>query len=193
MKFGGNAAYSAYLNKNGAGGATGRAKYERRVAEVYREELGRKVKVDEARSLEGVVVEGTAGAEGGGEEDFFESWSKPSTPQETSRVGTPVVSVLGRAASAASGLSAVSNGSNGSPITSPAMTPAAAVTPVAPKPRLGLTASKGLSAGSGGSLKLGGRSKKGKLGERFLFVFLHSMLCFPCSGNGYHPWNGDAV
>jgi ADP-ribosylation factor GTPase-activating protein 2/3 len=156
--------------------------------------------VDEARSLEGVVVEGTAqpataaaGAEGGGEDDFFESWSKPSTPQETSRVGTPVVSVLGRAASAASGLSAVSNGSNGSPVTSPAMTPAAAVTPVAPKPHLGLTASKGLSAGSGGLLKIGGRSKKGKLGERFLFVFLHSVLCFPCSGDGYHPWNGDTV
>ncbi|KAJ7876486.1 hypothetical protein B0H14DRAFT_2714051 [Mycena olivaceomarginata] len=167
MKVGGNAAYSAYLHKNGAGSATGRAKYEGRVAEAYREELGRKVKADEARFPEGAA----AGAEGGGEDDFFESWSKPSTPRETSRVGTPVVPVLGRAASAASNASAVSgpnaasNGSNGSSATSPATTPAAA-TPVAPKPRLGLAASKGLSSGSGGSLKLGGGSKKGKLGAQ---------------------------
>jgi ADP-ribosylation factor GTPase-activating protein 2/3 len=185
MKVGGNAAYSAYLHKNGAGSVTGRAKYEGRVAEAYREELGRKVKADEARFPEGVVVEGAAqpaaaaaGAEGGGEDDFFESWSKPSTPRETSRVGTPVVPVLGRAASAASNASAVSgpnaasNGSNGSSATSPATTPAAAATPVAPKPRLGLAASKGLSSGSGGSLKLGGGSKKGKLGEFWVLSFV---------------------
>jgi hypothetical protein len=37
MKFGGNTAYSAYLHKNGAGGAggaNGRAKYERQLAEA---------------------------------------------------------------------------------------------------------------------------------------------------------------
>ncbi|KAJ7308642.1 hypothetical protein DFH08DRAFT_491173 [Mycena albidolilacea] len=48
------------LHKNGAGGTTGRAKYEGRVAEAYREEQGRKLKADEARFSEGVVVEGAA-------------------------------------------------------------------------------------------------------------------------------------
>ncbi|KAF7365738.1 Arf-GAP domain-containing protein [Mycena venus] len=181
MKVGGNALYSAFLHKNGAGSATGKARYEGRVAELYREDLGKRVAADAARFPDGVVVEGAApapaaaaaGAEGG-EDDFFESWSKPSTPKETSRVGTPVVPVIGRAAST------LSQASNASPVGSGSSTPAttttttaaaptpAAPTPVAPKPRLGLAAaSRGLSSsGSGGSLKLGGGSKKGKLGAQ---------------------------
>ncbi|KAK7050585.1 Arf-GAP domain-containing protein [Favolaschia claudopus] len=174
MKVGGNAAFSAYLHKNGAGSVQGKARYEGRVAEMYREELGKKVSADAARWPDGVVIEGAAGAaaaattgggEGGGEDDFFESWSKPSTPKETSRVGTPVVPVIGRAAS---GLAR--NGSASPAPTTPAATTApAAPTPVAPKPRLGLAAaSKGLSSsgGGGGALKLGGGSKKGKLGAQ---------------------------
>ncbi|KAJ7633968.1 hypothetical protein B0H17DRAFT_1164144 [Mycena rosella] len=99
MKVGGNAAFAAFLHKHGSG----------RVGELYREELGRRVKADEAAFPGGVVVEGAAptkeeGKGKEGEDDFFESWSKPSTPREGSRVGTPVVlvPVLGRAASALS-------------------------------------------------------------------------------------------
>ncbi|KAJ7776898.1 hypothetical protein DFH07DRAFT_798130 [Mycena maculata] len=175
MKVGGNAIFSTFLHKNGASSLTGKARYEGRVAELYRDELGKRVKADEARYPEGVVVEGAASstpaaeAKEGAEDDFFESWSKPSTPKETSRVGTPVIPVLGRAQSnlsAASVASTANNGSTGTNGTTPPTT--AAPTPVAPKPRLGLAAaSRGLSSsGSGGSLKLGGGSKKGKLGAQ---------------------------
>ncbi|KAJ7752562.1 hypothetical protein B0H16DRAFT_1545786 [Mycena metata] len=175
MKVGGNAAFSTFLHKNGASNLTGKARYESRAAELYREDLAKRVAADAARFPDGVVVEGVApsaptpAAAAGGEDDFFESWSKPSTPKETSRVGTPVVPVLGRAASTLSTASVPS--SNGSGATTPAASPPGAVvapTPVAAKPRLGLAAaSKGLSSsGSGGSLKLGGGSKKGKLGAQ---------------------------
>ncbi|KAJ6540282.1 hypothetical protein B0H19DRAFT_1175357 [Mycena capillaripes] len=179
MKVGGNAAFSEFLHKHGASNLTGKARYEGRVGGLYKEELGRRVEADRARWGESVVIEGAANAPAaaaaekeGGEDDFFESWSKPSTPRETSRVGTPVVPVLGRAASVATPPSttpAPASASNGSPASTPAPTPAAS-TPVAPKPRLGLAAARGLSSasggGSGGALKLGGGSKKGKLGAQ---------------------------
>ncbi|KAJ7085213.1 hypothetical protein B0H15DRAFT_379731 [Mycena belliarum] len=170
MKVGGNAAFSAFLHKHGSSALTGKARYEGRVGELYREELGKRVQADAAMFPAGVVVEGAAKPEtttpAGGEDDFFESWSKPSTPKETSRVGTPVVPVLGRAASTLGTANVASNGSNGSAgAPAPAVAPAAP-TPVAPKPRLGTAASRGLSSGSGGSLKLGGGSKKGKLGAQ---------------------------
>ncbi|KAJ7448601.1 hypothetical protein B0H11DRAFT_2161978 [Mycena galericulata] len=145
MKVGGNASYSAFLHKNGAGSASGKARYEGRVAELYREELARRVKADEARFPAGVVVEGAATAStekaadgGAAEDDFFESWSKPSTPRDTSRVGTPVVPVLGRAASTAGAGTNGSAGGAASPPPTPgaAAAAAAAPTPVAhPKPR----------------------------------------------------------
>ncbi|KAJ7633969.1 hypothetical protein B0H17DRAFT_1023690 [Mycena rosella] len=63
MKVGGNAAFAAFLHKHGSSGLTGRARYEGRVGELYREELGRRVKADEAAFPGGVVVEGVAPAE----------------------------------------------------------------------------------------------------------------------------------
>ncbi|CAK5284539.1 unnamed protein product [Mycena citricolor] len=163
MKVGGNASYSTFLHKNGGGNLQGKAKYEGRVGELYKQELARRVKADQTVNPTGIVVEGAtpaAGEEqaGKGEDDFFESWSKPSTPKETSRVGTPTVPVIGRA--------------NSKPGTPAPSTPAAAVTPVAPspvapKPRLGLAAApRGLSGSGGGALKLGAGSKKGKLGAQ---------------------------
>ncbi|KAF7357227.1 Arf-GAP domain-containing protein [Mycena sanguinolenta] len=152
MKVGGNASYSAFRDKNGGGAR--RARHATRAASP-------------SWAAPAPAAEAAAG-----EEDFFESWSKPSTPKETSRVGTPVVPVIGRAASSLSTTSNASNGSsaNGSAATATTTTTAAAPTPaaptpVAPKPRLGLAAaSKGLSSsGTGGALKLGGGSKKGKL------------------------------
>ncbi|KAJ7480691.1 hypothetical protein FB451DRAFT_1130609 [Mycena latifolia] len=173
MKVGGNAAFSAFLHKHGSSALTGKARYEGRVGELYREELGKRIKADEAMFPAGIVVEGAAKPEAaadakGAEDDFFESWSKPTTPKETSRVGTPVVPVVGRAASTLSTASTASNGSNGTATPPPAAAAVPTPTPVAPKPRLGLAAaSRGLSSsGSGGSLKLGGGSKKGKLGAQ---------------------------
>ncbi|KAJ7623352.1 hypothetical protein FB45DRAFT_752916 [Roridomyces roridus] len=166
MKVGGNASFSAFLHKNGGSSLTGKARYDGRVGELYREELGRRIKADEARFPQGVVVEGAALAadakeKPATEDDFFESWSKPSTPKETSRVGTPVIPMLGRAQSS---LSAASNGSDASSSVPPQAAsppPTVAPTPVAPKPRLGLAAaSRGLSSSGsgGGALKLGGGS-----------------------------------
>ncbi|KAF7300074.1 Arf-GAP domain-containing protein [Mycena kentingensis (nom. inval.)] len=166
MKVGGNKACGDFLHKRGLGmGLTGKAKYDTDAGRLYKEELAKRVQADEARYPQGVVIEGMAGSGTGTpvsaaepEEDFFESWSKPSTPKETSRVGTPVVPVIGRATSSLSTKAATPPPQS----TSPA--PIAAPTPVAPKqPRLGLAAApKSLS--SGGALKLGGGSKKGKLG-----------------------------
>ncbi|KAJ7060748.1 hypothetical protein C8F01DRAFT_1140781 [Mycena amicta] len=172
MKVGGNKLCGEFLHKNGVGASvTGKARYEGRVAELYREELGKRVKADAAKYPTGVVLEGVttaavvegAGA-GAGEEDFFDSWSKSSTPKETSRVGTPVtvsVPILGRAPSASATPPPQS--------TSPAPPAVVAPTPIAPKqPRLGLAAAqRGLSSsGAGAPLKLGAGSKKGKLGAQ---------------------------
>ncbi|KAJ7673737.1 hypothetical protein DFH06DRAFT_1173173 [Mycena polygramma] len=184
MKVGGNAAFSSFLHKHGSSTLTGKARYEGRIGELYKDALRARVDADAKTFPDGVVVDGAAPpsssatpAAGGGEDDFFESWSKPSTPREGSRVGTPVVAgvpVLGRAASnlgsATSGTpppatttTTAAAGSNGS-------TPAVSPAPVAPKPRLGLAAARGLSSasggGGGGALKLGGGSKKGKLGAQ---------------------------
>ncbi|KAF7308265.1 Arf-GAP domain-containing protein [Mycena chlorophos] len=165
MKVGGNKVCGDFLHKHGVSSTTtGKAKYDSRAGELYREELSKRVKADAARFPDGVVVEGVAQASTpaveavAGEDDFFESWSKPSTPKETSRVGTPVIPVLGKA--------------KPTPTSTPppqAQSPPPAVvapTPVAPKqPRLGLAAApKGLN--SAAPLKLGAGSKKGKLGAQ---------------------------
>ncbi|KAJ6477863.1 hypothetical protein C8R47DRAFT_643599 [Mycena vitilis] len=177
MKVGGNAAFSSFLHKHGSSTLTGKARYEGRIGELYKESLRARVDADTKAFPDGVVVDGAAPsaaatpAAGAGEDDFFESWSKPSTPREGSRVGTPVVAgvpVLGRAASNLGVATSATpppttTGSNGS-------TPAVSPAPVAPKPRLGLAAARGLSSasggGGGGALKLGGGSKKGKLGAQ---------------------------
>ncbi|KAF7310016.1 Arf-GAP domain-containing protein [Mycena indigotica] len=172
MKVGGNKVAGEFLHKHGLNASlTGKAKYESKAAELYREDLAKRVKADAVRFPDGVVVEGAsssaaaAGDSAPAEEDFFESWSKPSTPKETSRVGTPVVPVIGRTASAKSVTSTPP------PQPQPTSPPpvVAAPTPVAPKqPRLGLAAaSKALNTtGSSAQLKLGAGSKKGKLGAQ---------------------------
>ncbi|KAJ7192326.1 hypothetical protein GGX14DRAFT_528430 [Mycena pura] len=179
MKVGGNGPFSAFLHKHGAGSVSGKARYEGRAAELYREDLGRRVAADAARYPDGVVIEGAATpsampAEGAAEDDFFESWSKPSTPKESSRAGTPAVPVIGRVGSSLGARGTESPSSTGAATPPPvaadptpvAASAPAAPAPVAPRPRLGLAAaSKGLSS-TGGSLKLGGGSKKGKLGAQ---------------------------
>jgi len=78
-------------------------KYSSRVAELYKEELAKRVKDDVARFPNGIVVDGmdasaSPASKEETEDDFFVSWSKPSTPKN-STPGTPRVStppIIGR-------------------------------------------------------------------------------------------------
>ncbi|TFK22924.1 ArfGap-domain-containing protein [Coprinopsis marcescibilis] len=111
MKVGGNASAGEFFNKHGGSSllsdSDSRKKYSSRVAELYREEIERRVSEDAAKFPKGIFVEGMETAAAGTvkeeekEEDFFESWSKPATPK-TSAPGTPRTStppIIGRAAS----------------------------------------------------------------------------------------------
>ncbi|KAF8073372.1 hypothetical protein FPV67DRAFT_741271 [Lyophyllum atratum] len=117
MKIGGNASATEFFTKHGGSSLLSdsdtKKKYSSRVAELYREELAKRVKDDVARFPNGIVVDGVdtapAAPKEESEEDFFDSWSKPSTPK-TSAPGTPRVStppILGRSTSASSSTSSV--------------------------------------------------------------------------------------
>lgn len=129
MKVGGNASATEFFTKHGGSSLLSdsdtKKKYSSRVAELYKEELAKRVKDDVVKYVisefllggfssvgrypNGIVIAGmevsqTPAAQEETEEDFFESWSKPNTPK-TSAPGTPRVStppIIGRAASASS-------------------------------------------------------------------------------------------
>ncbi|KAG6905508.1 hypothetical protein DXG01_002292 [Tephrocybe rancida] len=117
MKVGGNASAIDFFNKHGGSSLLSdsdtKKRYSSRVAELYREELAKRVRDDVARFPNGIVVDGvesvaSPAAKEEDEEDFFDSWSKPSTPKSTSTPGTPRVStppIIGRSASASSSAS----------------------------------------------------------------------------------------
>ncbi|KAK0222244.1 hypothetical protein IW262DRAFT_1448295 [Armillaria fumosa] len=136
MKVGGNAFAMEFFTKHGGASllndADTKKKYSSRVAELYKEELARRVKDDVARfevlqnfdychSLgsrfpNGIVVDGVENAATSTpkeqtEDDFFESWSKPSTPKPsaptTPRVSTPPI--IGRTPSPAQPASTASS------------------------------------------------------------------------------------
>lgn len=171
MKVGGNASFSQFVNQHGGSSllsaADTKAKYTGRIAELYREELAKRNKADAVRFPEGIVLDSalTAAAAvetgstpasektGDDEEDFFNSWSKPSTPKPSSlpgtpRVGTPPVGVTG-----------IGLGRTTSPANGNSTTPVA----VAPKPRVGKLGSRLGSTGSTTSTA-SGTAKKSKLG-----------------------------
>ncbi|KIM36534.1 hypothetical protein M413DRAFT_449081 [Hebeloma cylindrosporum] len=173
MKVGGNASATDFFTKHGGSSLLSdsdtKKKYSSRVAELYREELARRVKDDVARFPNGIVVDGmdpptaTPGTEEA-EEDFFNSWSKPSTPK-SSNPGTPRIStppILGRTASTNSGGSSVAS----PPSTTPAATtttPRTLTHSAAARPaRLGAGTSRLNSASSGASTT--SAPKKSKLG-----------------------------
>ncbi|KAF8955851.1 hypothetical protein BDZ97DRAFT_1907447 [Flammula alnicola] len=120
MKVGGNASAKEFFTKHGGSSLLSdsdtKKKYSSRVAELYREELARRVKDDVARFPNGIVVDGmdaavATPAKEETEEDFFNSWSKPSTPK-SSNPGTPRIStppILGRAPSASSAASSAAS------------------------------------------------------------------------------------
>ncbi|KAF9063298.1 hypothetical protein BDP27DRAFT_1335283 [Rhodocollybia butyracea] len=110
MKIGGNQSATDFFTKHGGQSlltdADTKKKYSSRVAELYKEELAKRVREDTAKFPQGIVVEGvdtSAVPKEAVEEDFFESWSKPSTPKpsapSTPRVSSPPI--IGRTPSPA--------------------------------------------------------------------------------------------
>ncbi|KAF8230534.1 ArfGap-domain-containing protein [Tricholoma matsutake] len=101
MKIGGNASATDFFTKHGGSSLLSdsdtKKKYSSRVAELYKEELVKRVKDDvNSRFPNGIVVDGMEASASppskeDAEDDFFDSWSKPSTPKN-SAPGTPRVS-----------------------------------------------------------------------------------------------------
>ncbi|KAG2010460.1 ARF GTPase activator [Coprinopsis cinerea AmutBmut pab1-1] len=164
MKVGGNASATEFFNKHGGSSllhdSDSKKKYSSRVAELYKEELERRIKEDTAKYPKGIFVEGmeapaaAATTSNDAEDDFFESWSKPTTPK-TSAPGTPRTStppVIGRAASTPASTSAAP--------AAPRTISSSAIRPAARKGGLGATR---LSAATSSS-STGSTTKKSKLG-----------------------------
>ncbi|KAG6856276.1 hypothetical protein H0H87_005886 [Tephrocybe sp. NHM501043] len=165
MKIGGNASATDFFNKHGGASLLSdsdtKKKYSSRVAELYKEELAKRVKDDVARFPNGIYVEGTetvvSAATEEAEEDFFDSWSKPSTPKSTSTPGTPRVStppIIGRSSSASS--------STPTPAPTPAV-PRTTTSSAARPARLGSGTSR-LNSASSASSGTTAAPKKSKLG-----------------------------
>ncbi|KAF9465714.1 hypothetical protein BDZ94DRAFT_1288651 [Collybia nuda] len=115
MKVGGNTSATEFFTKHGGSSllndADTKKKYSSRVAELYKEELSKRVKDDISKFPNGIVVDGvesaTPAAKEETEDDFFESWSKPSTPKG-STPGTPRIStppIIGKSPSTSSSTS----------------------------------------------------------------------------------------
>ncbi|KAL7279589.1 hypothetical protein ACG7TL_005994 [Trametes sanguinea] len=117
MKVGGNASATEFFTKHGGAALLSdsdtKKKYSSRVAELYKEELARRVREDAAKFPDKVVVEGpmeasaTPSSQGGDDDDFFSSWDKPATPKPTPTAAKPAAPpVIGRSASASSATTA---------------------------------------------------------------------------------------
>ncbi|KAI0775595.1 hypothetical protein BD413DRAFT_529726 [Trametes elegans] len=113
MKVGGNASATEFFTKHGGAALLNdsdtKKKYSSRVAELYKEELARRVKEDAARYPDKIVVEGAADfsstptAKAEDDDDFFSSWDKPAAPKAAPAPAKPTPPpVIGRSASASS-------------------------------------------------------------------------------------------
>ncbi|KAG8718015.1 ADP-ribosylation factor GTPase activating protein, ER-Golgi transport, partial [Ceratobasidium sp. 395] len=92
MKVGGNQSATDFYTKHGGSSlltATDtKSKYQGRVADLYKEELAKRVKEDATRFPHGIHIEGapaalssvTPASGAGDEDDFFSSWDKPAAP-----------------------------------------------------------------------------------------------------------------
>ncbi|CAE6429554.1 unnamed protein product [Rhizoctonia solani] len=88
MKVGGNQSATDFYNKHGGSSllsaADTKAKYQGRVADLYKEELQKRVREDATRFPHGIHVEGapavlsSAAPAADAEDDFFSSWDKPA-------------------------------------------------------------------------------------------------------------------
>ncbi|KAF9649431.1 ArfGap-domain-containing protein [Thelephora ganbajun] len=108
MKVGGNTSASDFFTKHGGSALLAdsdtRKKYSSRVAELYKEELAKRVKEDASRFPARVYIEGmpeiTSSADAkaaADEDDFFSSWDKPANSSTKPTTPTPVPPpVIGR-------------------------------------------------------------------------------------------------
>ncbi|EME38503.1 hypothetical protein DOTSEDRAFT_75884 [Dothistroma septosporum NZE10] len=112
MKVGGNESATKYFQSHGGSAALAskdpKTKYTSNAANKYKDELARRVEIDQRKSPETVVIEDAADDAGSGAntpagepaDDFFSSWDKPAIKRPSnppSRTGTP--STAGRTAS----------------------------------------------------------------------------------------------
>ncbi|KAK7689970.1 hypothetical protein QCA50_006610 [Cerrena zonata] len=110
MKVGGNASATEFFNKHGGSAllndSDSRKKYSSRIAELYKEELARRVKEDTAKYPDRIFVEGASEvastpAPTAEDDDFFSSWDKPASKPSTPASSTPSTPpIIGRSASA---------------------------------------------------------------------------------------------
>ncbi|KIM52723.1 hypothetical protein SCLCIDRAFT_1223463 [Scleroderma citrinum Foug A] len=103
MKVGGNTSATDFFTRHGGASLLNdtdiKKKYTSRAAELYKEELARRVKEDAVRFPSRVVIDGIDAVavepEPQTEEDFFSSWDKPATPKpsipSTAQAGAPVI------------------------------------------------------------------------------------------------------
>ncbi|KAI0687006.1 hypothetical protein C8Q76DRAFT_803708 [Earliella scabrosa] len=164
MKVGGNASATDFFTKHGGSALLSdsdtKKKYSSRVAELYKEELARRVKEDAARFPEKVVVEGAEAAaapaaKAGDDDDFFSSWDKPAAPKSPVTSSKPAAPpVIGRSASATTGPRTVSSASLRSNST----------TSVASRPASKLGASRLNSSAASVTSTASAAPKKSKLG-----------------------------
>ncbi|QRW19878.1 GTPase activating protein for Arf protein [Rhizoctonia solani] len=90
MKVGGNQSATDFYNKHGGSSllsaADTKSKYQGRVADLYKEELQKRVREDATRFPQGIHIEGapsalsSAAPAADAEDDFFSSWDKPAAP-----------------------------------------------------------------------------------------------------------------
>ncbi|KAK7045770.1 ADP-ribosylation factor GTPase activating protein, ER-Golgi transport [Paramarasmius palmivorus] len=171
MKVGGNQSAAEFFNKHGGSSLLNdtdtKKKYTSRVAELYKEELAKRVREDAAKYPNGIFVEGAAAAPvtspNEPEEDFFESWSKPSTPKpsqpSTPRISTPPI--VGRTPSPAAAPSAPASNTT-TPAASTTSVPRTTTSSAAARAsKLGASRLTSSTSGSGSS---GSAPKKSKLG-----------------------------
>jgi len=202
MKVGGNTAFQDYISKHSRGTVTSatnaKEKYTSKVADQYKEELKKRAKEDEIRYGPGKVSsEGIAGASDptagaangksangsstpGGDDDFFDSWDKPTNiiaPSPKPSLGPPRMGLspaVTPSGSRSSTPAPASNPAAASPLVSPtgssstpASPPAAAAKPPPTQPRTISSSSLRSSGGTtgaraGSAMKLGaGKSKLG--------------------------------
>ncbi|KAH7927655.1 ArfGap-domain-containing protein [Leucogyrophana mollusca] len=90
MKVGGNTSATEFFTRHGASALLSdsdpKKKYSSRAAELYKDELAKRVKEDAVKFPTRVVVDGmdaspAPSAAAQGEDDFFSSWDKPATPK----------------------------------------------------------------------------------------------------------------
>ncbi|GJJ15275.1 hypothetical protein Clacol_009551 [Clathrus columnatus] len=121
MKVGGNQAAKDFFTRHG--GATimndpdSKKKYTHRVADMYKEELAKRVKEDTIRYPNGIYLEGmevttspTVVEDKGDDDDFFSSWDKPK-PSPKAPTAKPSPPSIGRAVQSESLLSTPSTAS----------------------------------------------------------------------------------